>query len=122
MPQITADRGPNGQNSRPAASLRVTSVCRTWPISDWLQRQRPEPPGVHRSPPARVGCSRSRRSEANKDPDERVSWHMHLRVGSAFHEEIDTAIIEIIAGPNDLQLAPFRGSNRIGSDALRSRL
>src|SRR4051812_23339393 len=31
IPQIAADRGQNGQNSRPAASLRVTSACRTWP-------------------------------------------------------------------------------------------
>src|SRR3954453_15879346 len=37
------------------------------------------------------------------------------REQSALHEEIDTAIIEIIAGPNDLQLAPFQ---RVHEDRL----
>src|SRR5690348_13628933 len=38
------------------------------------------------------------------------------REQSALHEEVDTAIIEIVAGANDLQLAPFQ---RVHQDWLR---
>src|SRR5690349_4339047 len=37
------------------------------------------------------------------------------REQSALHEEVDTAVVEIVAGPNDLQLAPFQ---RVHQDRL----
>src|SRR5215204_6321429 len=44
-----------------------------------------------------------------RDMHERVSEGIWSKDRSAFHKEIDTAVVEIVARANDLQLARFQG-------------
>src|SRR3954452_555515 len=116
IPQIAADRGQNRQNSRPAASLRVTSACRTWPSATGFKgkgQSLPERIDLLLHAPDVVGLVEARRTKTRMNRSLRhLAWP---REQSALHEEIDTAVVEIVASPNDLQLAPFQ---RVHQDRL----